>query len=672
MQNLPQISKERKLCPAYMPCKAAVITMNKQYKISVPIMNHSFDSDAHRAEFLEMIRACGVSRVFLVMERYLSDSPARAAALELLRTNVAYLRENGVAEIGAWYTGMGHGGALDHEGALESTDCPRLVGFGGGICDDTFCVADEGYRAIMSDYAARVAACGVDIIQLDDDLRLGYRGNGLGCTCDYHMTEFARRTGREWTREALYQAVYSGAPNAIRDAWFDLMAEGFYGYGSAMRTAIDRVNPAVRFGFCAAPTSFDPDCVDCVKLIRTFCGNTKPYLRGIGAAYWGNNDAAVEDVISMQRMERAWMMRDPDIEFFTEGDVYPRPRYRLPAWLLEAYDTALRADGSMDGILKYMFDYVQTPTYETGYVTRHKKHAPLYAEIEHVFEGGMTRGVYVYEAEQKLRHVTLPTPAPGEWSIMTSSQPASAKILNRLCIPTSFVPNGDAVTVMGLSAQLIPTALLRNGVILDMEAARALTERGIDCGLRDESVVPAPGVEQFPATEEREAEALRTLTNGTFYHAVLDARAEVLSTFDAADASDPAAWLYENADGQRFFVFAFDAASVDVNSQLICSYARQAQFIRALAWVQGKQSAAVCQHHPHLYQIVKDKDDGTRAIGLWNCFADEMLTPVVELDQPIASVSFLGDADGYADGSRIVFVTDIPAHAFAGVIVTFA
>ncbi len=645
--------------------------MRKQYKISTPIMNHSFDTDIHCSQLLKLCKDSGVTRVFLVMDRHLSDSPARKEALQLLRTNVAFLRENGIDEIGAWYTGMGHGGTLDHEGTLESADCPRLVGFGGGICEDTFCVADEGYRAIMAEYAAQVAACGVDIIQLDDDLRLGYRGNGLGCTCNYHMNEFARRTGKEWTREELYQAVYSGAPNEIRNAWFDLMAEGFYGFGAAMRAAIDRVNPNVRFGFCAAPTTFDPDCVDAVRLIRTFSGDTKPFLRGIGAAYWGANNDAVEDVISLQRMERAWMLRDPDIEFFTEGDVYPRPRYRLPAWLLEVYDTALRADGSTDGILKYMFDYVQTPNYETGYVARHKKHAPLYKEIETAFAGGLTRGVYSYEAEQKLRNVTLPTPAPSEWSIMTSSQPASAKLMNRLGIPTSFIRNEDAVCVMGLSAQLIPLELLNNGAVLDMEAANALTARGVDCGLITAQSAAAALTETFPATAERESEQLRTLTGGNFYTTELKQGAQVCSTFHAGEVSYPAAWYYENAEGQRFFVYAFDASSVDVNSQLICSYARQTQFVYALKRLQGSACAAVCVGQPHIYSIVKDREDGTRAVGIWNCFGDEILTPEVILDRPVKTVQFLGGAQGKAEGNKVLFTTDIPAHTFTGFTVTF-
>ncbi len=645
----------------------------KPYRIFAPVMNRSCDTEEHRAQFLSMFRRAGITRVFLVMERYFSDTPARRAALELLKTNVAYFHANGIPEFGAWFTGMGHGAPLDHEGAEERPDFPRLVGFGGGICDDTFCIADEGYRAALGDYIAAIAACGVDIIQLDDDLRLGYRANGQGCTCDYHMHEFAHRTGRTWSREELYQAVYSGEPTETRRMWFDLMAEGFYGFGAALRKSLDAVAPTVRLGFCAAPTIYDSDCVDAVKLIRIFAGNTRPYLRGIGAAYWGAipaHGSGVEDVISLQRMERAWISRDPEIEYYTEGDVYPRPRYRMPAWLLETYDMAMRADGSMDGILKYMFDYVQTPTYETGYFARHEKHAPLYREIEEVFDGGITRGVYIYETEQKLRDAVLPTPAPKEQTLMDSAQTPSIKVMNRMGVPTSFVPNGDAVCVMGLSSQFMPLTLLENGAILDIVAAKTLTERGVDCGLVSVSDASAAVTEHFPATAENEAEDLRTLTDGRFGKAVLREGAEVLSTFSAGEETYPAAWYYENTAGQRFLVYAFDAESIDKASQLLCSYARATQFFDALVRVQGRPCAAACPGNPHLYMIAKDIGENTRAVGLWNCFDDEMLTPCVTLDREIASVTFLNGADGYADGNRIIFTTDIPAHAFAGFAVT--
>ena len=112
--------------------------MKHPYIISIPFMNHSCDTDAHRAQFLQLIRRAGAKRIFLCMSRYMQDSEARRNALALLKVNIAYFKENGVDEVGTWFTGMGHGGQLDHESAEERSDFPRVVGFGGAVCDDTF------------------------------------------------------------------------------------------------------------------------------------------------------------------------------------------------------------------------------------------------------------------------------------------------------------------------------------------------------------------------------------------------------------------------------------------------------------------------------------------------------------------------------------------------------
>ena len=61
-----------------------------------------------------------------------------------------------------------------------------------------------------------------------------------------------------------------------------------------------------------------------------------------------------------------------DFDIMSEGDVYPRPRYTCPAAYLELYDAVTRIDGAYSGILKYMFDYVAGPDFETGYLKIHK------------------------------------------------------------------------------------------------------------------------------------------------------------------------------------------------------------------------------------------------------------------------------------------------------------
>ncbi len=222
-------------------------------------MNASCDTDAHRAQFLDMVRRIGAERIFLVMPRFLTACPAREEALALLRINAAYFKANGVAEVGTWFTGMGHGSPLDHESGEEFPNFRRLVHFGGSTLEDTFCLSDRSYCDAVASYVADMGACGVDLVQLDDDLRIGHRIDDLGCVCDYHMAEFARRTGREWTREALYQAVYSGAPSETRTAWFAMMREMFYDFAKILREKLDTVSPDIRLGFCSGPKSYDPD-----------------------------------------------------------------------------------------------------------------------------------------------------------------------------------------------------------------------------------------------------------------------------------------------------------------------------------------------------------------------------------------------------------------------------
>ena len=71
-------------------------------------------------------------------------------------------------------------------------------------------------------------------------------------------------------------------------------------------------------------------------------------------------------------MESSWT-KAGDIEILAEGDAFPRPRTRCPASYLEGFDTAIRASGCTDGILKYGIDYFSNTDYETGYAAFHRR-----------------------------------------------------------------------------------------------------------------------------------------------------------------------------------------------------------------------------------------------------------------------------------------------------------
>ena len=194
--------------------------------------------------------------------------------------------------------------------------------------------------------------------------------------------------GEEVPKDNLGKLIFSGGKNKYRSAF--LQANGHYlkEFAKKAREAVDSVNPNIRLGPCACMSVWDFDGVSAAELSRIMAGNTKPFLRLIGAPYWSVNrywGNRLQDVIELERMEASWC--GEGIDLLAEGDAYPRPRFVCPANVLEGFDMALRASGALTGIHKYTLDYTADPEYENGYNTKHIKNKPLYAQIEKSFAG---------------------------------------------------------------------------------------------------------------------------------------------------------------------------------------------------------------------------------------------------------------------------------------------
>ena len=104
--------------------------------------------------------------------------------------------------------------------------------------------------------------------------------------------------------------------------------------------------------------------------------------------------------------------------------------------------------------------------------------------------------------------------------------------------------------------------------------------------------------------------------------------------------SVPLAYLYENADGQRFLVYAFDAEEQTDSSSLYWSYARGYQIADAAKWLGGEELPAVCLGHPHLYSICKN-DGKTLDVAYFNINPDEIFDAEIVFSQKIKSVRFI-------------------------------
>lgn len=612
------------------------------YKISVPVTNENVIRCTPQRVFDEL-KKFNPDRVFLSLGEYELNPEIRRKVLAELRANCEFFKSSGL-EVGVWiWAFMMKNSPFTCMKSLKGTDFPQNM-----------CPLDENFLNFAADYARDMAKSGVDIIMYDDDLRYGFLGDAPACVCKNHLKAISRILGEEVTEELIRENVYHGNKNKYRDAYIKANGDSFRNFAKRMRDAVDEINPAIRMGACACLNSWDIDGVAAEELSRIFAGKTKPFFRLIGAPYWAALNCwgiSLQDSIELSRMECAWT-KDKNIEIFSEGDVYPRPRTLVPAAYLEGFDTALRAAGCTDGILKYGMDYVSDPSYETGYSAYHIKNRELYKEIEKHFSDKESVGVRIYEHPQKLSDAVFCE----EESIDNMFFSLCARTLSYNSIPTVYEGQGITGAVFGENARHLPENAFDKGLILDIKAAEILSEKGIDTG-----------VSVF--SEKTEAGAFETFGNGNRIAAMsanirkitLREDAEILSFTEKESERIPMSFRYINKNGQRFFVLNIIP---DVNNpSVLRHYERNRQYTENVLWLSGDALPASTHGHPALYMQCR-RDGNNLVTGLWNFFPDIVFSPEITLDGIWRDIEFI-NCSGELSGNRVT-LSDIPAFGFAG------
>ncbi len=631
------------------------------YKLSMPISLIEF-TEGRIEQLKEELARSGADRVFITACRSVATEDAKADSIPKIRQAVEWLRAEGY-EPGVWISSLGHGGSMVNE-----TGYQYIISATGSYSTDSFCPYDEEFQNEFARWVADLATTGVDMIMLDDDYRLGYRTGGIGCFCPLHLARISELLGgEELTREELIQKAFVGGKNRYRDAWLQACGESLRVLAKKLRAAVDSVDPTIRLGHCAVLDTWDIDGVDSITLARDFSGSTKPFLRLIGAAYWGNNNSFgcnIANVIELERMQLTWCEGE-GIETFSEGDVFPRPRHHVPAAYLEALDTALRADGRIDGILKYMVDYEVSPFYERGYVDRHVRNKDVAASISRIFPDKKHAGVRVYECMNRLAEYDFGPEYPGPQYIAADFTPASARLLCDNAIPMQY-DEEDVTIIFGENARNVPAEMLAHGAILDGDAAKLLTERGFDVRLRGiDGEFNASSV-YYPA--KGEGMGFRFGMYGSNGARTLKLRADekAVSLTEFRNGSDSAAaYHYEDAEGRRFLVFPFEGKRARQVSMLFRNYYMQDQLLESLAWIRRKPMDVAIRRCPDLY-LQTAKSENELAIGLWNMFADAAFIGEVELAETWSSAEFINCTGSLENGKLVI--DDIGAFCFGAVL----
>lgn len=628
--------------------------MNRKIYIPILLSNLSIEN---RQEYVEHLSKIGADFVFIAIERdflFSTNKNYKNMLAKNLKNHIAFFTDSGF-EVGVWIPAFGFGNALSPQDNKRTKNMTKIKSITGKIGGDAFCPEDPKYMEMYCELVRKVAQTGTNLIMIDDDLCLSVRP-GIGCFCERHISILENKLGRKLNPNTMAELFFTGEANEYRRAFLDVMGDTIRNFCEKIRKIIDDVNPDIRAGFCAGYTSWDLEGVNAIELTRILAGKNKPFLRFTGAPYWVAPNRTrfpgqrLHAVIDFARAQEKWC-ENTDIEYFSEADSFPRPRFQIPASLIECFDAAMVASNNTP-VLKYLFDYYSPIEFENGYERAHLKNSSIYNFLQKNFSDKTASGIKVNEKMCKFANLTLPKEFD-ENATMYYSLPCAAPFLTQLGIPVCYEENAKCEIAFGENIDEIQSDF----VILDLVAALKLKTKGVDVGIKE---INGFGVKLSPLFEIAGKVKMRLeKPTGRYYEeCVLNDHVEILSNFDIYGKELPAVIKYNNGK-TNFLIFMFDAYSINPSSGVFCSYVRQEQINNFYS------DYPVITKTPFVYQLFK-KSENEAAIFFANIFEDEILDFKLKLPDNYQNVECCG-ATATLNGNILHITSTIPAYGMFAV-----
>lgn len=604
-------------------------------------------------EMLKVFQKVKAERIALVFDLWKNFEKNRS----VVKRAMEYFANYGM-EVAVWLNSLTH---IDHGDGFTKKK------YANGS-ERNWCPFDEKFQEHFARYVAEYAKSGVRLIYLDDDFRMSATG-GISCFCKYHMQRYKELLGNDITIDKIFQELRTGKPSIYRDAWSKVNGESLIELAKAIRSEVDKVDSTIRVGICTSPaTLFGVDGVTSFELSEILAGNTKPFLRTVGAPYWSYYvrdywQARLNDIIGLERLE-AYYLEESGFqgEIVAEGDTYPRPRFATPASYLELFHAGIAVEDKMDGILKYIGEYTAKGSYEKGYSRLAAVNSEKIEKISKAFSGTKKEGYRIFEVQDKMQSMEFKG-EDVEFLEHGGGIPASIRALNDASMPYTFAGE-QPVVAFGDNARYLTDKDLKNGLITDIVGATILKEKGIDVGFTAfEKCSDVRTIsEYYPQYNEKEFVDFKREME--LFRFKLNDRVEILTNTKVGKEIVPVMYRYA-ANGLKMIVCCVDVTCARFSHGYFGCYTKQRLLTEAYQWFTGAELAAVCLGCPMVMPIVGKKEDKL-VIGLWNIFEDRIFDQEIKLSKAYTKAEFIG-CSGSLDGKTLI-LDNLNAFDFCAII----
>ena len=347
----------------------------------------------------------------------------------------------------------------------------RIVEDSGDVHPFASCPLSEGFKKRFAEDVAYFAAKTKPAsIIFEDDYSVSAAAGQYGCFCDAHLREFARREGREYTREDLLEIFKKRDADSLslQRRYRELMRSSLVALSEAVRREVDKESPEIPIGVMQSGGS-DLDGESTEAIARALAGDRHtPFSRLFGAYYGGGDlkgipQKAYHSIYSKEHI-------GDNFKFMVEADSFPHTRFFASAKQMKVF-MAIGFSSGFHGATFQTQQLLDDPNEETAYGRMFRKE----------------RARFVSLAEKAARcergGVSLPYDAFYNTvdGGMKNAEPYFCRTLDSFGIPYTTKRSKVAFLDERLAKYLPDEEIkkyLSGGLFLDGGAAKALCERG--------------------------------------------------------------------------------------------------------------------------------------------------------------------------------------------------